>query len=160
MKKLYDKFCDFESNATCGLLVMITILVFVSAVLRFFKMPLNWAQDVCLVAFAWLIFLGSDIAIRGPGLIGIDLFIRHLPKVVQKTLNIVFKVIILGFLSVLVYNGAEMVVSGWSREITTLGISYSWVTLAVPVGSVFMIISTIIRLVESIKIPVESWGEQ
>lgn len=159
MKKIYDKFCDIESNLTCGLLIMITILVFVSAVLRFFKMPLNWAQDVCLVAFAWLIFLGSDIAIRGPGLIGIDLFIRHLPKVVQKSLNILFKIIILGFLGVLVYNGAEMVISGWSREITTLGISYSWVTLAVPVGSIFMIISTCIRLVESIKIPIESWGE-
>lgn len=41
--------------------------------------PLNWAQDVALIAFAWLIFLGSDVAMRGSGLIGVDLFVKKFP---------------------------------------------------------------------------------
>lgn len=153
MKKLYDKFCKFEEWAALILLAGITVLVFIAALMRTFKMPLNWAQDVALVAFAWLIFLGSDIAIRGPGLIGVDLFVRKLPPVIQKGLDILFKVIIIAFLGVLVVYGFQMTVTGWTRQITTLHISYSWVTMAVPVGSLLMIISTMIRLVERIKTP-------
>ncbi len=158
MKKGYDLFCKLESKITSGLLLLIMTLVFVSAIARFFQKPLNWAQDVCLVAFAWMIFLGSDVAVRNSGLIGIDLFIKHLPKSVRKTLDIVFKSIIIAFLCVLVYFGMVMALEGWERQITTLKISYSFVTLAVPVGSILMIISTTIRLIESIKKPTKDWG--
>lgn len=158
MKKAYGMFCKLETYLANFLLLFIMVLVFVSAMSRFFDAPLNWAQDACLVAFAWMIFLGSDIAVRGPGLIGIDLFVKHLPKVVQKTLDILFKVVILGFLCVLMYYGYEYVLTAWSRKITTLGISYSWVTMAVPVGSFFMSISIISKLAESIRTPLENWG--
>ena len=153
MKKIYKMFCKFEETAAVVLLAGLTILVFVSALMRTMKMPLNWAQDVALVAFAWMIFLGSDIAVRGPGLIGVNLFVKKFPPVIQKGLDIIFKVVIIIFLGVLVIYGFQMTIQGWEREITTLGISYSWVTMAVPVGAFFMIISTSIRLVETIKIP-------
>lgn len=162
MKKLYKAFCRFEELAATVLLAGLTLLVFVSALMRTLNMPLNWAQDVALVAFAWMIFLGSDIAVRGPGLIGVNIIAKKLPAVVQKALDIIFKVVIIGFLAVLVINGFVMTIDGWEREITTLGISYSWVTMAVPVGAFFMIISTAIRLVETIKTPVASFviGEE
>lgn len=153
MKKIYEKFCKFEEWAALVMLAGLTILVFVSALMRTFKHPLNWAQDVALVAFAWLIFLGSDIAIRGTGLIGVNLFVRKLPPVIQKGLDIIFKIIIIAFLGVLVVYGFQMTVTGWTRQITTLHISYGWVTMAVPTGSFFMIISTIIQLVKRIKTP-------
>ena len=153
MKKIYNGFCKFEELFAMVLLAGITILVFISALMRTLNMPLNWAQDVALVAFAWMIFLGSDIAVRGPGLIGVDLFVKKAPVTFQKILDSIFKIIIIIFLAVLVVFGVQMTIDGWAREITTLGISYGWVTLAVPVGSFFMIISTVIRLVETIKTP-------
>ncbi len=159
MKKIYGTFCKIEEVAALLLLAGLTILVFVSALMRTFGMPLNWAQDVALVAFAWMIFLGSDIAVRGPGLIGVDLIVKNFPGIMQKALDVIFKVIIIGFLAVLVVNGYQMTIDGWAREITTLGISYSWVTMSVPVGALFMIISTAIRLVESVKKPANVWKE-
>lgn len=159
MKKAYALFCKFEEYVANALLLGIMILVFVAAMFRTVGHPLNWAQDVALIAFAWLIFLGSDIAVRGPGLIGIDLLVKRFPKSFQKTLDILFKIIIIALLCVLVVFGFQMAQTGWARQITTLHVSYSWVTLAVPVGSFFMIISTVIRLVESIKKPVKDWGE-
>ena len=41
----------------------------------------------------------------------------------------------------------------WARQITSLHISYSWVTMAVPVGSFFMLISTILNIIERVKTP-------
>ena len=155
MKKIYRAFCKFEEALALFLLAGLAILVFVSALMRTLKHPLNWAQDAALVAFAWLIFFGSDIAVRGSGLIGIDMVVKHLPKKVQKAIDIIFKLMIIGFLGVLVYYGFIMTKTGWKRQITALEISYGWVTMAVPVGSFFMIISTAIKLVERIKTPAD-----
>ena len=130
-------------------------LVFISALMRTIKHPLNWAQDVALVAFAWLIFFGSDIAVRGAGLIGIDMLVKKFPKKVQKALDIIFKLMILVFLCILVYYGIIMTKTGWKRQITALEISYGWVTMAVPTGAFFMIISTMIKLVERIRTPAD-----
>ena len=48
-----------------------------------------------------------------------------------------------------------MTIQSWSRMITTLNISYSWVYLSVPVCSLFMIISLIVKLIERIKTPAD-----
>ncbi len=155
MKKVYRAFCRFEEILAMCLLGGLAALVFISALMRTIKHPLNWAQDVALVAFAWLIFFGSDIAVRGAGLIGIDMLVKKFPKKVQKALDIIFKLMILVFLCILVYYGIIMTKTGWKRQITALEISYGWVTMAVPTGAFFMIISTMIKLVERIRTPAD-----
>ena len=52
MKKAYEKFCRFEQALAIFLLSLITILVFAAALTRTFGFPINWAQDVALIAFA------------------------------------------------------------------------------------------------------------
>ena len=94
MKKVYEKFCRFEEQLALVLLAGLTILVFASALMRTFKHPLNWAQDVALVAFAWLIFIGGDVAVRGTGLIGVDLLVNKFPKGLQKWLDVFYKCLI------------------------------------------------------------------
>ncbi len=155
MKKIYKGFCKFEEWFAMFLLGGLAVLVFISALMRTFKHPLNWAQDVALVAFAWLIFFGSDIAVRGSGLIGIDMLVKHFPKKLQKGIDILFKIMILIFLGILVYYGFKMTTTGWKRQITALSISYGWVTMAVPVGSFFMSVSTLLKLIERIKTPAD-----
>ena len=155
MKKVYRAFCRFEEILAMCMLGGLAALVFISALMRTIKHPLNWAQDVALVAFAWLIFFGSDIAVRGAGLIGIDMLVKKFPKKVQKALDIIFKLMILVFLCILVYYGIIMTKTGWKRQITALEISYGWVTMAVPTGAFFMIISTMIKLVERIRTPAD-----
>ena len=147
MKKFYEKVCKLEELIALILVAGIAVLVFVSALMRTFGHPLNWAQDVALI------FLGSDVAMRGSGLIGVDLFVKKFPAGVQKVLDILFKVIIAAFLCVLIYYGYGMTTTGWARQITSLHISYSWVTMAVPVGSFFMLISTILNIIERVKTP-------
>ena len=151
MRTLYRKFCDFEQWLALLLLAGITLLVFIAALTRTFGYPINWAQDAALVMFAWMCFLGGDIAIRTTGLIGVDLFVKMLPLKLQKLLDIVFKIIILVFLGALVVYGFQYA-KGYSRRmITTLNISYAWVTSCVPVGAFLMFINTAINLVDVIR---------
>lgn len=151
MKKLYEKFCQLEQIMANILLAGIMVLVFVAAMARTFKHPINWAQDAALVAFAWLVFFGSDLAVRNTGLIGIDLLQNKFPAGVRKAMDVIFKLIIIGFLVLLVIYGVVMVQTGYQRQINTLHISYAWVTASVPVGAALMIISTAVKLVDAIK---------
>ena len=160
MKKVYEKFCRLEQWIAMLLLAGITVLVFVSAITRTFGFPLNWAQDAALIMFAWLSFIGGDIALHSTGLIGIDLIVKHFPKAVQKGIDIAFKIVMLAFLAVLVVNGYSYVMTGYKRLITTLNMSYAWVTASVPVGALLMIISVSQNLGRSIRTPVEKWGEK
>ena len=160
MKKLYEKFCTAEQWAALLLLAGITVLVFSAALLRTFGCPINWAQDAALVMFAWMCFLGGDVAIRTTGLIGVDLFIKMFPNTVQKIVDIIFKLLILVFLAVLVVYGYQYVVGYARRMITTLNISYAWVTSSVVAGSGLMFISTAVNLIKSIRTPAEKWGER
>ena len=160
MKKAYEKFCQLEQWIAMLLLAGITVLVFVSAMMRTFGFPLNWAQDAALIMFAWLSFIGGDIALHSTGLIGVDLFVVHFPKKVQKAIDVVFKVVMLAFLVVLVIYGFQYVMTGYRRLITTLNVSYAWVTASVPVGALLMIVSVGTNLYKSIKTPVEKWGEK
>ena len=79
MKKFYEKVCKLEELIALILVAGIAVLVFVSALMRTIGHPLNWAQDVALIAFAWLIFLGSDVAMRGSGLIVLICLSRSSP---------------------------------------------------------------------------------
>ena len=160
MKKAYAKFCQFEQWLAMILLAGITILVFAAALMRTVGFPLNWAQDAALIMFAWLSFIGGDIALHSTGLIGINLIVKHFPKAVQKGIDIAFKIVMLAFLAVLVVNGYSYVMTGYKRLITTLNMSYAWVTASVPVGALLMIISVSQNLVRSIRTPVEKWGEK
>ena len=160
MKKAYAKFCQLEQWLAMVLLAGITVLVFAAALMRTIGYPLNWAQDAALIMFAWLSFIGGDIALHSTGLIGIDLIVRHFPKAVQKGIDIAFKIVMLAFLAVLVVNGYSYVMTGYKRLITTLNVSYAFVTASVPVGSLLMIISVSQNLWRSIRTPVEKWGEK
>lgn len=159
MKKLAEIILKVEALISSVLLCMISVLVFVSAVARTVGAPINWAQDVALLAFAWLTFLGADVLAKSGKLINIDMVIYKLPKFAQKIIGIVFDAMILVFLLVLIIYGQQLVSQSWNRMFNTLKISYAWCTLAVPVGT-FMLLTTMIgAIIRDIKRPLKDWGQ-
>ena len=158
MKKISAVILKTEELLAGAMLCMIAVLVFWSAVARTIGMPVNWAQDVSLLAFGWLTFIGSDIIIKSGGLIRIDMLSKRFPKAVQKTLMLVFDVFMLLFLLILIVYGFLLVSQSWNRTFNTLKMSYAWCTLAVPVGSLLMFFSMIGKMLGDIRKPMKEWG--
>lgn len=158
MKKISAVILKTEELLASAMLCMIAVLVFWSAVARTIGMPVNWAQDVSLLAFGWLTFIGSDIIIKSGGLIRIDMLSNRFPKAVQKTLMLVFDVFMLLFLLILIVYGFLLVSQSWNRTFNTLKMSYAWCTLAVPVGSLLMFFSMIGKMLGDIRKPMKEWG--
>ena len=158
MKKISAVILKTEELLAGAMLCMIAVLVFWSAVARTIGMPVNWAQDVSLLAFGWLTFIGSDIIIKSGGLIRIDMLSNRLPRAVQKTLMLVFDFFMLLFLLILIVYGFLLVSQSWNRTFNTLKMSYAWCTLAVPVGSLLMFFSMIGKVLGDIRKPMKEWG--
>lgn len=159
MTKLESIILKAEELISSSLLCLISVLVFISAVARTIGRPINWAQDVALLAFAWLTFIGADVLARSGKLINIDMFIYKMPKGFQKLVGIVFDFMIIVFLAFLVFFGYSLVTQSWYRVFNTLKLSYAWCTLSVPVGSLLLITSMIRRTYADIKRPANDWGK-
>jgi TRAP-type C4-dicarboxylate transport system permease small subunit len=145
----YKVLCKTEEVIVASFVAFITFLVFLSAIMRLpiINRPINWAQDCSLLLFAWVIFLGADLALRKADFVRVDMLIMRFPNEVQKFLYYLFYVIIIGFLIVLIRYGIPLCISNQKRLFQTLGISYSWATISVPIGALLLIITVILKLV-------------
>ena len=164
MRDFFEKFDKVmiraEELITALLLITIATFVFVAAITRRFGFPLNWTQDVSLLEFAWLTFLGSDLLLRTSKLITIDLIFDNLPKSVKKVLQILFDCGMIVFLFVLTRYGFPLVSQSWSRVFNTLPMSYAWCTLSVPVGSLLMLETVIEKTVRDLARPVSGYAKE
>jgi C4-dicarboxylate transporter, DctQ subunit len=155
MKNLYGYFCKLEETLVKSFLVSITFLVFISAIFRTIKYPLNWAVDLSMLLFAWVVFLGANMALRNTELVNVDLFINKFSAKIRKSIYIFWNIIIIQFLFFLIWHGIPLAMESTSRQFQTLGISYSWATISVPVGALLMIITTCIKIFKALK--KENW---
>jgi TRAP-type C4-dicarboxylate transport system permease small subunit len=148
LKTLYKGLCRVEEFLVSLFIVILTFLVFLSALARSIKHPINWAQDISLLLFAWVVFLGADLALQKADFLRVDMLMRLFPRKIQKFLYYFFYVVVIGFLGLLVWHGIALSLSNAKRLFQTLEISYSWATISVPVGSILLGITIIIRLVK------------
>ena len=156
MKKFYRLFCRGEEVLSCTLFFMMVVLVMCSALARLVKHPISWSIDVAQLLLAWTCFLGADVAFRRNKLVGLDLFTRKLPEKVQKAVTLVIQVIMLGALVIFIVYGLRLSVESWKRSFQTLTISYSFVTFSLPVSSVLMSITALLKIKESVSQLVEA----
>lgn len=146
--KFYRGFCKVEEGLVAACVAIITFLVFISAIARGVNHPLNWAQDMALLLFAWVVFLGADCALRRADFVRVDMVIRFFPHKVQKFLYYFFYIVSICFLGILVRFGIPLCFENAKRLFQTLGISYSWATVSAPVGAVLLILTIVLRLVK------------
>ncbi|MFP4490850.1 MAG: TRAP transporter small permease [Spirochaetaceae bacterium] len=152
MNKLYDRYCKIEEIITGAIFVSIVILVFSAAFLRLFDRPLVWANDIAKLLFAWAALLGADVAMRNSRLIGVDFVVKKLPLRTAKLLRIFTFSVIIVFLSSFVYFGVGLSIQSYDRSFQTLSfMSYSAVTVALPVTSVLMILTAGVKIFKLIK---------
>ncbi len=56
-------------------LSMLILLVFLAAVLRFFGIDMSWSTDLAQLTFAWVCFVGADLALARNKHMGVDMLI-------------------------------------------------------------------------------------
>lgn len=118
-----------------------TLLVLTGAVTRAAGYPAIWAVDLAQATFAWTCMLGADIALRRNGHIEIDILVRLLPLVIRRALAMLWLFVIAAFLGVLIFYGTQLTLLNVERPMGDVDLSYAWVTAALPVGALLMLVS-------------------
>jgi TRAP-type C4-dicarboxylate transport system permease small subunit len=135
------RLAQLEFAAAAALLAVIVILVFMAAIMRFFGRPLIWSVDMAQLLFIWLCFFGAARAMREKGHIGIDLLVRRLNRRHRFVLELCISTLILAFLCLLAMEGYRLTMLNRQRLFGDSGLSYAWVTAAVPIGCVMIAVA-------------------
>lgn len=146
MKKLYDRVCGAEAWIAGVFLVLMVLLIFLGGVMRMLGEPINWSSDAATALFAWACFLCADIAWRRNSLMAIEVLTDRLPERLQVMLRYLNYALITAFLIYLLVMGVYL---SWISRIRSFQgipeISYSWVTMSLPVGALLLLITTVLK---------------
>ncbi|WP_370677887.1 TRAP transporter small permease [Pleomorphomonas sp. PLEO] len=140
-----------ESVVARALLAAMVGLVFMAGVMRWFGYPLVWSMDVAQLLFVWASFIGADMAMRRRGLIAVDLFVRWIPTRYRVYLDIATGLLILAFLLTLSTLGYKLVMLNLERQFGDSGISYAYVTAAVPIGCLLLAITLSGQILQALR---------
>ncbi|WP_029011274.1 TRAP transporter small permease [Azospirillum halopraeferens] len=146
MTAAYRWLCRIEATVAGTFLVLMVAMIFLGGVARLLHTPMNWTMDVATCLFAWACFLSADVAWRKDGLMAIDLVSGRLPAGAQRRLALVNLGLIAAFLVFLIGAGLWMSYVGRARSFQGIpGVSYSWVTMSLPVGAALLLITTALK---------------
>lgn len=144
---LYKKLCGIELYISILCLTGSVCVIFISAVMRTVRMPINWGIDIALLLFTWSTFLGADIAYRNHQTVMVDIFINILPAAISIFLRIFCYILSLIFMAAMVYYGILLCRRSAARSFQGIpGFSYSWVIASIPVSFSLMMITACRRL--------------
>lgn len=136
----------FEEKLSKVLLLATVLLVFVASLARWIGYPIVWSVDIAQLLFIWVCFLGANQALRRNEHVGVDFVVRYFPKRAQQVIGVVHRFLILLFLGTIVWFGVDLTLLNVERRFSDTDLSYAWVTVAVPVGCLLLLVTLIRRI--------------
>ena len=155
MRKFNAVVGRIESVVGVVMMLIIVGMVFVGAITRYFGRPIIWSVDLAQLLFIWVCMFGADAALKNKAHVGVDMIVKHFPVKLQKLIVLATYVLCMAFLAFMVFYGIKLCASNYLRSYQTLKISYSFGTAAVPVGSVFMLLT----LFEQMRQLIQGWND-
>lgn len=153
MRAVHDLVGKIEAVVAAVLLIAMVILIFTGGIARLLAHPLNWTIDFATCFFAWACFLCADIAWRRGSLMSINILTARLPQAAQNALLKLNYIIISAFLIYVIYAGTWLSWVSRARSFQGIpSISYSWVTMSLPVGAVLLLVTTMLKIHDSYRL--------
>lgn len=149
----YDVLNKIIRTATIAVLAMITVIVSIEVILRyFFGMTLYITEELSRYSMVWMVFLGSSLAIRENSHHRVELLVNLFAPKTRAWFNLIAQLLLAVFLVFLIIEGGIALSFQFEQIIPTLNISMFWFYLALPVGGVLMLINLLPCMWESLQI--------
>jgi TRAP-type C4-dicarboxylate transport system permease small subunit len=105
--------------------------------------PLSWSEEAARYLFVWISFMGAAAGVRYQVHLGIDLMEKILPAGSYRMVVIFVNLIIQVFLLMIIYWGFKILGVIQFQESPSMHISMRYPYMAVPMGSIFMLINSL-----------------
>jgi TRAP-type C4-dicarboxylate transport system permease small subunit len=133
--------CATNKAVLAALLAIMATLVFGNVVLRYvFGVSLSWVEELTRYMMIWLAWLGAGLALREGAHIAIDTLQRALPERAALIMRTIVVLIMAVFFGALVWLGWRYAMFAWRQETAVLRLPAGLVYLAIPAGSLLMLL--------------------
>ena len=131
-------------SVACLILVVISCLGMWQVIARFiFSQPSVWTEEVMRRLLIWMVMLGTVVALRQGALVSVDLMLRTSRGAWRSVVRWVITCANLGFFSVVLWFGVDLVWRVRFQTFASLDLSMSWAYAAIPVGALLGLLASL-----------------
>lgn len=135
-----------EERLALALLGGLSLSMFITALMRAIGEPFAGGAEFAQLLLIWTAVFGADITLRRGGQVRVDALVGLMPRPVMRLLTGASLLMMFGFLGLLIWYGYPLAMSNWQRPMGVAGLSYGYVTLALPVGAAMMFVTLLRRV--------------
>jgi TRAP-type C4-dicarboxylate transport system permease small subunit len=144
LERFADRVAYWTGIGVMVLVAAFTLLVCVSVFLRYgLSQGLDWSEEAGRYLMIWMGFLGASLALRNGAHVGVTMLRDALPTPIRRVVLLVGTVVVFGFFAMVTYQGILLLGMVSSKESLVLPISMLWPYLAIPVGTLLMLIQLV-----------------
>ena len=138
MKKVLDTCIE----ATCAVMVVaLAVIVFVQVFNRFvLQTPLAWSEDLAMLLFQWVVFLGAALGVKRMRHFGIELVVRQFPQRMRHQVELLTPIVMAIVALVMIFQGWAILGLNRTRIFSSMDLTYIWAFLPIPIGGVLILI--------------------
>ncbi len=138
MRRLWDSLIE----ATCALTVVaLTIIVCVQVFNRFvLKIPLAWSEDMAMLLFQWVVFIGAALGVKRLRHFGIELVVRRFPERLRHAVGLLTPVVMALVALVMIVQGWAILGLNRTRIYSSMELTYIWAFVPIPISGVLILI--------------------
>lgn len=154
MKNFFSVLIKNAEEIISSLFISVTvILVIVNVILRYvFNTGLFWSEEVATTCFVWSVFIGAAACYKKRMHIGIDMLIRLTPPFMQKIINLIVHIMLIGLNGYIAYLSYVFIRLSYIKPTAVLGISSAYVSSALLVGFGLMTLYSVKFFIEDLKL--------
>lgn len=150
LKKAFDNVIE---GACAILMVALAVVVFIQVFNRFvLKTPLAWSEDLAMLLYQWVVFVGAALGVKRMRHFGIELVVRQFPERWRHRIELLTPLVMLIVAVVMIVQGYNILTLNMHRIYATMDLSYTWAFLPIPLGGVLIIVYLI-------QIEVQRWRQ-
>ena len=138
VKKAFDNLIE---GVCAVLMVALTVVVFIQVFNRFvLKTPLAWSEDLAMLLYQWVVFVGAALGVKRMRHFGIELVVRQFPDRWRHRIELVTPLAVLIVAVVMIVQGYNILTLNMNRIYSTMNLSYIWAFLPIPLSGVLIIV--------------------
>jgi len=120
------------------------VVVFVEVVFRYvLHLPLFWTEEFARYCLVWSSLLGAGVALKRGEHIAVTFLADIFPKGMRIKTSLLVQILIASFLGVIFWGGFCLVIITRHQLSPAMRIPMSWPYMAVPIGSLIMLVHEI-----------------
>jgi TRAP-type transport system small permease protein len=137
-----NRLLDRLIEAACAITVVaLTVIVSLQVFNRFvLKTPLAWSEDLAMLLFQWVVFLGAALGVKRVRHFGIELVVRRFPERVRHRVELLTPAVMAIVALVMIVQGWTLLTFNRTRTFPTMDLTYTWAFLPIPLAGVLILI--------------------